>query len=105
MQPDGGGAAGPTGAPAAPAAASTTVGGLKPLAGGGGDRPPVGPDGGAQRGPAQRPKKKMVIKPFKVQPKLPDNFEDATWEKLRVRVYEGIWMAKTKRGSAPTLFM
>lgn len=30
-------------------------------------------------------RKKMVIKPFKVQPKLPDNFEDDTWEKLKVR--------------------
>lgn len=28
-------------------------------------------------------KKKIVIKPFKVQPKLPDNFEDNTWEKLQ----------------------
>ncbi len=28
-------------------------------------------------------KKKMVIKPFKVQPKLPENFEDTTWETLR----------------------
>ncbi|CAM9253342.1 unnamed protein product [Pylaiella littoralis] len=28
-------------------------------------------------------KKKMVIKPFKVQPKLPENFEDSTWEKLQ----------------------
>lgn len=27
--------------------------------------------------------RKMVIKPFKVQPKLPENFESATWEKLK----------------------
>lgn len=30
-------------------------------------------------------RKKMVIKPFKVQPKLPENFEDDTWEKLQVQ--------------------
>jgi len=28
-------------------------------------------------------KKKMVIRPFKVQPKLPENFEETTWETLR----------------------
>jgi cullin-4 len=31
-------------------------------------------------------KKKMIIKPFKVQPKLPDDFEDSTWTKLRAAV-------------------
>lgn len=30
--------------------------------------------------------KKMVIKPFKKQPKIPDNFEQSTWEKLAVAV-------------------
>src|SRR6056297_66681 len=30
--------------------------------------------------------KKMVIRPFKVQPKQPENFEDATWEVLRQAV-------------------
>lgn len=30
-----------------------------------------------------QPVKKMVIKPFASPPKLPDNFEDTTWEKLR----------------------
>lgn len=29
-------------------------------------------------------KKKLVIKPFKVQPKLPENFEANTWNKLKV---------------------
>ena len=27
--------------------------------------------------------KKLVIKPFKTQPKLPENYEDATWSKLK----------------------
>jgi len=31
-------------------------------------------------------KKKLVIKPFKVQPKLPENFEVNTWNKLKVCV-------------------
>ena len=31
------------------------------------------------------PKKKLTIKPFKTQPKLPENFADVTWEKLKVR--------------------
>ena len=30
--------------------------------------------------------KKMVIKPFKTQPKIPDNYEQSTWEKLAVAV-------------------
>ena len=30
--------------------------------------------------------KKMVIKPFKKQPKLPDNYEQNTWDKLAVAV-------------------
>lgn len=31
------------------------------------------------------PKKKLTIKPFKTQPKLPENFADVTWEKLKVQ--------------------
>lgn len=27
--------------------------------------------------------RKLVIKPFKIQPKLPENFFDETWQKLR----------------------
>jgi cullin-4 len=30
--------------------------------------------------------KKMVIKPFKQQPKLPDNYEESTWLKLATAV-------------------
>lgn len=30
--------------------------------------------------------RKMIIKPFKKQPKIPDNFEQSTWEKLAVAV-------------------
>ena len=30
--------------------------------------------------------KKMVIKPFKTQPKLPENYEDMTWGKLALAV-------------------
>ena len=30
--------------------------------------------------------KKMVIKPFKVQPKVPDNFGLETWETLKTAV-------------------
>ena len=30
--------------------------------------------------------KKMVIKPFKTQPKIPENYEQSTWEKLAVAV-------------------
>ena len=26
---------------------------------------------------------KLVIKPFKIQPKVPDNFEDIAWGKLK----------------------
>lgn len=40
----------------------------------------------AGAGGAPAAKKKMVIKPFKVQPKLPENFEDATWAQLREAV-------------------
>ena len=29
-------------------------------------------------------KRKLVIKPFKVQPKVPDNFETKTWKMLEV---------------------
>ena len=29
-------------------------------------------------------KKKLVIKPFKVKPKVPENFESMTWMKLKV---------------------
>mmetsp|Transcript_1741 Transcript_1741/g.2670 ORF Transcript_1741/g.2670 Transcript_1741/m.2670 type:complete len:801 (+) Transcript_1741:58-2460(+) len=32
------------------------------------------------------PARKMVIKPFKVKPKLPENFEEETWEKLKMAV-------------------
>lgn len=28
----------------------------------------------------------MVIKPFKTQPKIPENYEQSTWEKLAVAV-------------------
>jgi hypothetical protein len=31
----------------------------------------------------QSQQRKLVIKPFKVQPKLPDNFEIDTWNKLK----------------------
>ena len=27
--------------------------------------------------------RKLVIKPFKVQPKIPENFEQETWHKLK----------------------
>jgi hypothetical protein len=30
--------------------------------------------------------RKMVIKPFKTQPKIPENYEQSTWEKLAVAV-------------------
>ncbi|XP_002972211.2 cullin-4 [Selaginella moellendorffii] len=33
-----------------------------------------------------QPTKKLVIKPFKDKPKLPANFEDATWDKIRAAV-------------------
>ena len=32
----------------------------------------------------QNSKKKLVIQPFKTQPKLPENFEDNTWVILQV---------------------
>ncbi len=32
-------------------------------------------------------KKKMVIKPFKVTPKLPEEFEEATWKKLQTALH------------------
>jgi cullin-4 len=35
---------------------------------------------------AQSQQRKMVIKPFKVQPKLPENFENETWEKLKLAI-------------------
>jgi hypothetical protein len=35
---------------------------------------------------SQAQPRKMVIKPFKVQPKLPENFENETWEKLKIAV-------------------
>ncbi len=31
----------------------------------------------------RNPKKKMIIKPFKLQPKLPENFEEKTWRNLK----------------------
>jgi len=31
--------------------------------------------------------KKMVIKPFKVAPQLPEDFEEQTWEKLHQAVF------------------
>ena len=31
-------------------------------------------------------KKKMVIKPFKVKPKIPESFEDDAWHKLKAAV-------------------
>ena len=39
---------------------------------------------GNSSGPAGA--KKMVIKPFKTQPKIPVNYEQSTWEKLAVAV-------------------
>ncbi|CAN0039454.1 unnamed protein product [Sphacelaria rigidula] len=39
--------------------------------------------GTGRAGGSSAAKKKIVIRPFKVQPKLPDNFEDDTWEKLK----------------------
>lgn len=30
--------------------------------------------------------RKMVIKPFKTQPKIPENYEQSTWDKLAVAV-------------------
>jgi cullin 4 len=47
----------------------------------------TGPAGAKSGSSAAAPKKKMIIKPFKVQPQLPDNFEDSTWEKLRAAVH------------------
>ena len=35
---------------------------------------------------ANVPKKQLVIKPLKVRPRLPDNFERDTWERLRAAV-------------------
>ena len=68
MHGNAGGAARPAGGLSS---APRTVGVKVPLGntmgGGGGDK-----------------KKKMVIRPFKVQPKLPENFEDTTWDKLKV---------------------
>jgi hypothetical protein len=52
--------------------------------GGAGKATPGGPGLALGSASGGEKKKKMVIKPFKVQPKLPDNFEDDTWEKLRV---------------------
>lgn len=40
--------------------------------------------------------KKMVIKPFKVQPKIPENFESQTWEKLK----ESVGAVYSKNSSA-----
>ena len=31
--------------------------------------------------------KKLTIKPFKTQPKLPDNFEIDTWNKLKIALH------------------
>lgn len=42
------------------------------------------PLGGVNTMGGEKGKKKMVIRPFKVQPKVPENFEDITWEKLKV---------------------
>lgn len=40
---------------------------------------------GAGRSAGQAAPKKLVIKPLKLKPQLPDNFEDVTWAKLQVR--------------------
>lgn len=46
----------------------------------------IGGNGSIGPGLSQAQPRKMVIKPFKVQPKLPENFENETWEKLKVAV-------------------
>ncbi len=47
-------------------------------------RPSSGIGGGVGiGGAAGTSARKLVIKPFKVQPKIPDNFEIETWEKLK----------------------
>ena len=45
--------------------------------------------GGSGQGPppGQQPVKKLVIKPFKCQPKLPPNYEQDTWAKLALALH------------------
>ena len=43
--------------------------------------------GAGQGGPGQQPVKKLVIKPFKSQPKLPPNYEQDTWAKLALALH------------------
>jgi uncharacterized spore protein YtfJ len=45
----------------------------------------AGSGGGAGVGAGAGPKK-LVIKPFKAQPRLPDNYEEITWQRLRAAV-------------------
>lgn len=73
MYPQSGTAGGGGGA----AAKQPSIGGIKPST-----RPAM--RSGSSGSTNSNANKKMVIKPFKVQPKLPENFEETTWEKLKV---------------------
>eukprot|EP00850_Spirogloea_muscicola_P022668 SM000306S11741 [mRNA] locus=s306:78886:84466:+ [translate_table: standard] len=59
--------------------------GMSLLGGGGG-----GSSGAAtmarKKAQPPQPARKLVIKPFKAKPKLPDNFEEATWRKIQTAV-------------------
>jgi cullin-4 len=48
-------------------------------------------------------KAKIVIKPFKVKPQLPPDFEAATWEKLRDAV-EAVFSLRFTRYSREELY-
>ncbi|GAB5032854.1 ubiquitin-protein cullin 4 [Nannochloropsis oceanica] len=71
--------------PAAASAASRPAGGF--ALSNAGNKPQTSSSGnGGAAGDSNnnnKKKKKMVIRPFKVQPKLPENFEETTWETLR----------------------
>lgn len=43
-------------------------------------------DGGGAVGSKSGPRKKMTIKPFKVTPKLPESFEQETWQRLEAAI-------------------
>lgn len=56
--------------------------------------------------------RKLVIKPFKVQPKIPENFEQETWGKLKSAVHDVFSKSSSKiskeelyRVSEMTLFV
>eukprot|EP00271_Cylindrocystis_brebissonii_P008559 TRINITY_DN22947_c0_g1_i1.p1 TRINITY_DN22947_c0_g1~~TRINITY_DN22947_c0_g1_i1.p1 ORF type:complete len:827 (-),score=185.08 TRINITY_DN22947_c0_g1_i1:668-3148(-) len=70
---------------------------------GGARAPVVGKAVSRGRGGEKQPTRKLVIRPFKERPKLPDNFEDVTWGKIHEAV-TAIHEKKAVAGSLEELY-